>query len=179
MRPRAEPGLGSVVPRQGASPQQVGKGAGKDVPLRCLQRQQGRPPLAPARKKRTGTQLHLRGPPLRKSNTPTSPTRRRPDPRPHAHHPHRVPTAKPTCSRRESPPELRPITTTTTHHLDPSPVRGNPKEQRQTTWPTGAPADPTGGLCHPRAAPRDRPTGLEGPSKGQRSRQSPPRSARP
>src|SRR6266478_987476 len=102
---------------------------GKDAPLRRLQRQQGRPPLAPTREKWARPQLRLRRPSLREPNETPSPTGRRPDPRPHAHHPHQPSTAEPTYPRREPPSELRPVTTTTTHHVDPSPIGRNPKEQ--------------------------------------------------
>src|SRR6266403_1141945 len=111
-RPRAEPRLGPVVPCQGAGPQQVGEGASKDTPLRRLQGQQGRPPLAPAREKRTRPKLRLRGPPLRKPDTPTCPTRRRPNPRPHPHHPNQPLAPKPIAPHREPPPKLRPVATT-------------------------------------------------------------------
>src|SRR6266436_6778420 len=168
-----------MVSCQGAGPQQVGEGAGEDTPLRRLQRQQGRPPLAPARKERTGPQLRLRGPPLREPDAPTSPTGRRPDARPHSHHAHQPLTTGPTGARRESPSGLRPITTTTTNHLDPSPVRRDLKEQGQATGPTSASTGAPGDLRHPQTPPRDHPAGPERPGQSQRGREGALYPARP
>ncbi len=96
MRPRAEPGLGSVVPHQGVGPQQIGEGASQDTPIQCLQKQPSHPSMAPAREKQPRAQLRLQGPLLREPDPQTTTTRRQPNPCPHPHHPN------------------QPITTTTT-----------------------------------------------------------------
>src|SRR6266478_5947870 len=116
-----------MVSRQRTSPQQVSEGTSKDAPLRRLQGQQGRPPLAPTREKRTRAQLRLRRTPIREPDAPTSSARRRSNARPPPQHSYQPPTTESATGRREPPSALRPITTTTTNHVNPSPDGGNPK----------------------------------------------------